>query len=406
MFADTKLKKLKGSLPWLARYPFWRIADLFGTSADGRPGHVILTIANHFEPGYNEEPNEHGGFGIALDWSTQIARLDHWCEQARKIGAAVRDHDGTPFRHTNFYPAEQYHKPLLDRLAALQSEGLGEVEIHLHHGVDKPDTAESFKRVLVDFRDVLAEEHKCLSRLTEDGPPMYAFVHGNWALANSANGKFCGVDSEMQILAETGCYADLTLPSAPDVSQVPRINAIYQCGRPLDQRSPHRSGPNLRVGQLPPTLPVLITGPLLFDWQQRKAGIPWPRLENGALTAKSSLKLSTFQLWRNAHIAVRGRPEWIFVKLYCHGFFDIDQPKIIGSEMTRFLQEVLGYADRTGEFKLHFASAREAFNMVSAAIDGHEGNPGDYRDYRLKPIMKIDSRSNVDKEYAGTSVVS
>ncbi len=388
MFAETKLKQITGSLPWLARYPFWRLADLLRTRVSKGPSHVILTIANHFEPGYNEEPNAHGGFGVTLDWSTQMSRLDRWCQQARKIGAAVRDHDGTPFRHTNFYPAEQYHKPLLDQLAALQAEGLGEVEIHLHHGVDKPDTPESFKRVLVDFRDVLAQEHKCLSRLTEDGMPMYAFVHGNWALANSANGRFCGVDSEMQILAETGCYADLTLPSAPDVSQVPRINAIYQCGHPLDERSPHRSGPNLRVGRQP-TLPIILTGPLLFDWQRRKAGAPLPRLENGALTAKSPLTLSTFQLWRDAHIGVRGKADWIFVKLYCHGFFDADQPAVIGSEMTQFLREVLDFADRTGQFKLHFATAREAFNMVSAAIDGHEGNPGAYRDYRLRTIMNI-----------------
>jgi hypothetical protein len=385
MFADAKLKRLTGSLPWLARYPFWRIADLIRPGASEGPVHVVLTIANHFEPGYNEEPNEDGGSGIVLDWSTQRSRLDRWCEQARKIGAAVRDHDGTPFRHTNFYPAEQYHKPLLDQLASLQAEGLGEVEIHLHHGVDKPDTPESFKRVLVGFRDALAQEHKCLSRFAGDGMPKYAFVHGNWALANSANDRFCGVDSEMRILAETGCYADLTLPSAPDVSQVPRINAIYECAHPLDQRSPHRSGPNVRVGKQP-ALPIIFTGPLLFDWRQR--GLSFPRLENGALTAKVPLTLSTFQLWCDAHIGVRGRADWVFVKLYCHGFFEADQPVVIGSDMTRFLQEVLEFADRTGQFKLHFATAREAFNMVSAAIDGHEGDPDAYRDYRLKTIMQ------------------
>ena len=379
MCAETKLKKITSSLPWLARYPFWRLADFLRTRASEDPSHVILTIANHFEPSYNE---------VTLDWFTQMSRLDRWCEQARKIGAAIRDHDGTPFRHTNFYPAEQYHRPLLDQLAALQAEGLGDVEIHLHHGVDKPDTPESFKRVLLEFRDALAEEHKCLSRLTEDGMPMYAFVHGNWALANSANGRFCGVDSEMQILAETGCYADLTLPSAPDISQVPRINAIYQCGHPLVERSPHRSGPSLRVGRQP-TLPIILTGPLVFDWRQRRAGGLMPRLENGALTAKSPLTLATFQLWCDAHIGVRGRADWVFVKLYCHGFFNADQPAVIGSEMAHFLQEVLDFGYRTGQFRLHFATAREAFNMVSAAIDGHKGTPGAYRDYRLKPIMKI-----------------
>src|SRR6185503_12462240 len=125
------------------------------------------------------------------------------------------------------------------------------------------------RRTLEIFRDTLAYEHKCFSRSSQGGAPRYAFVHGNWALANSANGKFCGVDSEMQILADTGCYADLTLPSAPDVSQVPRINAIYECGHPLDQSSPHRSGPSLRVGSQP-ALPIILTGPLMFDWRQRK----------------------------------------------------------------------------------------------------------------------------------------
>src|ERR1700730_12783200 len=84
MFAHTKLKKITGSLPWLARYPFWRIADLCRTRRSESPIHVILTIANHFEPGYNEEPNEHGGFGITLDWSTQMSRLDRWCEQVAR----------------------------------------------------------------------------------------------------------------------------------------------------------------------------------------------------------------------------------------------------------------------------------------------------------------------------------
>ena len=42
--------------------------------------------------------------------------------------------------------------------------GFGEVEIHLHHGVGQPDTAENTRRALEHFRDVLAWEHKCLSR--------------------------------------------------------------------------------------------------------------------------------------------------------------------------------------------------------------------------------------------------
>jgi hypothetical protein len=42
---------------------------------------------------------------------------------------------------------------------------------------------------------------------------------------------------------------------------------------------------------------------------------------------------------------------------------------------------------KTGAYKVHFATAREAFNMVAAAIDGKRGEPNDFRNYRLRSIM-------------------
>jgi hypothetical protein len=35
-------------------------------------------------------------------------------------------------------------------------------------------------------------------------------------------------------------------------------------------------------------------------------------------------------------------------------------------------------------YVLHYVTAREMFNIVKAAEDGHVGNPNDYRDYVLK----------------------
>ena len=79
--------------------------------------------------------------------------------------------------------------------------------------------------------------------------PRYAFVHGNFALANSAAGRFCGVDSEMQILAETGCYADLTMPTGFwHPAQIGKMNSVYECALPLDQAAPHRQGHDLVAG--------------------------------------------------------------------------------------------------------------------------------------------------------------
>jgi hypothetical protein len=364
--------KLKWSLPWLVRYPFWRARKLV-FSGGNRNGltHIVFVIANHFEPGVGRQA---------------AGPVEQWCKLALRTGRALRDHDGTSFRHTYFFPAEQYDSVSIEKLCALQSEGLGEVEVHLHHGVDRPDNAANTRYLLETFRDTLVYKHRCLSRENPTAPPRYAFVHGNTALANSAGGRNCGVDSEMQLLAETGCYADFTLPSAPDQSQVSKINAIYQCGNPLHEARPHRSGPDLKVGDKP-TLPIIVNGPLVFDWTRRVHRLPIPRIDDGALARNYPLKLGRFRRWQSAQIGVKGRPDWIFIKLHCHAFFEQDQPAMVGDEMRRFMSEILDLGEATG-FKVHFASAREVFNMVVAALEGKRGNPGRYRDYLLRPIWK------------------
>lgn len=367
------ISKLKWSLPWLVRYPLWRARTFVSSNgnSDG-PTHIVFIVANHFEPGVGKQA---------------AASVERWSRMASHLGRSLRDHDGTPFRHTYFFPAEQYDAASIDLLCSLQAEGLGEVEVHLHHGVERPDNAENTRHALETFRDTLAYEHGCLSRENPNALPKYAFVHGNLALANSAGGRNCGVDSEMQLLAETGCYADFTLPSAPDQSQVPKINAIYQCGNPLHEARPHRSGVDLRVGDKP-SLPIIINGPLIFDWTRRVHGLPIPRIDDGALAGNYPLKMDRFRRWQSAQIGVKNRPDWIFIKLHCHAFFEYDQNAMIGDEMKRFMTEVLEEGAATGRFKVHFAGAREVFNMVSAAVAGEEGDPGQYRDYYLRQIAK------------------
>ncbi len=388
MSANTILTKLKWNLPWLIRYPLERTNALFGRTAFEKK-HIIFTVADHFEPAWS--PN-----GM-LDLDGQKRALEAYHRLARKTGEATLDSDGTKFRHTNFYPAEQYDKELLNQIAGMQAEGLGEVEIHLHHGVEKPDTAENLRKQLLEFRDVLAEEHKCLSRFEGVGEPRYAFVHGNLALANSCGGKFCGVDEEMRILQETGCYADFTLPSAPDQSQVSVINKIYECGLPLDEKIPHRKGKSVRVNGLEPEFPLIFTGPLVFNWTRRIKGIPLPRIEDGALVKNQAMDRARFRRWKNANITVKGNSNWIFIKLYCHGFFDYDQRACIGEDAVRFFNEIVENGERTGDYKTHFASAREAVNMVLAAVEGKNGNPDDFRDYRLKSIMN-EQKADLMKE--------
>ncbi len=383
--------KLKWNLPWLARYPFVRARSFFEQTAFEKK-HIIITVANHFEPAWSEN-------GV-LDHKTQIKRLKAYHKMARETGEAIRDADGTKFRHTNFYPAEQYHPEILDIMAEMQAEGLGEVEVHLHHGVDRPDTTENLRQMLVGFRDALAEKHKCLSRMDDAGDPMYAFVHGNLALANSCGGRFCGVDNEMEILRDTGCYADMTLPSAPDQSQVAVINQVYECALPMNEPVPHRRGQRVAANGKQSQLPLIFTGPLVFNWTRRIKGLPVPRIDDGALAANQPLDAARFNRWRSANVTVAGKSDWAFVKLYCHGFFDHDQSVCIGDDAKRFFGEIVEESEKTGAFTVHFTSAREAFNIALAAIDGKVGSPNAHRDYRLRPIMQI-AQNNEKQSAAG-----
>jgi hypothetical protein len=252
------------------------------------PTHVILTLADHFEPAIDPTDGQK-----RVPRSEQERRLEYWIHEYPKVVDGWRDHDGRPLVHTYFYPAEQYDEGLLEMLAEHCHAGWGEVEIHLHHGFLRPDTAENTRRMLTEFRDQLAFRHRCLATEDSSTHPAYAFVHGNFALANSAAGRFCGVDSEIQILAETGCYADLTMPSGIwHPTQIAKINSLYECALPLDQPTPHRQGHNLAVGHVPNNLPLIIQGPLVTDLR-RTLRSARPVLENGGITGANPDRKST-----------------------------------------------------------------------------------------------------------------
>lgn len=368
-------KKLSYAMRWVPGY-FWQRLT---RDRPPRRVHLVIALADHFEPSIFAGPDASGS-GAAAPYAEQERRLERWCQEYPKLFAEHRDADGRPFVHTYFYPAEQYDRPHLERLADYCRQGWGEIEVHLHHGVGTPDSSENTRRQLVEFRDRLAEEHGCLSYAGGASQPRYVFAHGNFALANSNHGRGCGVDNEMQILADTGCYADMTMPAAPfHGAQIAKINSIYECGRRLTERAPHRVGRNLTRGRTAQVLPILVQGPLTVDFGAPKRLIG---IDNGALTGSNPASLRRLRNWKRAAISIEGKPEWIFIKLHCHGMDPRHENAMMGAPMRRFLRELVEGAEGRWE-TLHFVSAREMVNIILAANDGCDGNPGDYRDYRF-----------------------
>ena len=370
-------EKLESTFRWLPAYTWQRL--VFWPQPAGLV-HLIIAVANHFEPACMPMAS-----GRHADHAEQERRLEKWCREYPKAVKPWPDDNGQPFRHTYFYPAELYDVALIDHLVEHCQAGWGEIEIQLHHGVKAPDTSENTRRQLLEFRDALAARG-CLSREDGAGHPRYAFVHGNWALANSSRGRFCGVDDEMQILADTGCYADFTLPAAPSIAQIGKINALYECSLPLYQRAPHRRGRDLECGRAPRVFPLIIQGPLLVNFARRTRGWLIPGIENGELSKANPPTMHRLRLWQKAAITVRGRPNWLFIKLHCHGMDPRDEAAMFGRPIRQFLRNLVDGVRKVHEYRVHFVTAREMLNMILAACDGRDGNPYEYRDYRFRLI--------------------
>lgn len=327
-----------------------------GRRASARPLHVFLCLCDHYEPMVGGAPLH-----------VQRERVDRWVREYPRSVAGVRDSRGRPPQHMFFYPAEEYNPEHVEKIAALCRQDLGEVEIHLHHD---NDTADHLRETLEGFKERLFHEHGLL-RKNGQGEITYGFVHGNWALCNSRpDGRWCGVNNELTVLRETGCYADFTMPSAPSPTQTRTINRIYYAIGDQSRPKAHDVGVPAQVGVEPPRGSLLlIQGPMMLDWRRRKWGC-LPRLENSQLDGGFPPTIARWRLWLNAGVGVIGQPTWVFVKLYTHGAPERNAAMLLGEPMRTFHQDLAAYAARQPWLQYYYVTAREMADLVHQAETG------------------------------------
>ena len=338
--------------------------------------HIIICICDHFD---------FGSKGAYVPGEEDI--IKRWEIEFPKLSEKHRDSNGIKLKHTWFFPPHYNRADYLERLVKLCSKGYGEIELHLHHDhiPPFPDTSETLRKKI---RDCINDYSRFGVFCLPNGQRTFGFIHGDWALDNSRDGKYCGVNDEIRILAEEGCYADFTFPSLHE-AQPRQINSIYYVkDDPLRPKS-YNTGIDVKVGGKASGDLMLIQGPIGLRFK-KKFGIPFfPAVEAAELQGGSVLSLQRMAAWLKAHIHVKGRPEWIFVKLHTHGAMRQNFEHNLGNMADCFFAEIEKKYNNSEDGYLHYVTAREMYNIIKAAEAGESGNPGDYRDYIIPQFIYL-----------------
>ena len=357
---------------WLPGYLSQRQRNRRAQRSSRRDGetHVLFCMVDHFEP-----------ISTGSTKDQERSRMRAWLDGYPRLAGRHRDSTGRPPQHTWFYPIENYRSEYLDGLVDLCQQGLGAIEVHLHHGHDTSETLQQkLRQGLADFSKHGAQQTQAIPSRTT-----YGFIHGNMALDNSRlDPAFCGVNDELTVLRNTGCYADFSLPTVPCISQARKVNAIYYATDDPGKPKSFDTGVEVEVGGRQTGDLLIVPGPLSFNWQNRKWGL-FPKVENSELQGSNPPSASRVQNWVNQHIHVNGRPEWAFVKVSCHGAEERSWDALLG----KTAEEMYGslearYRDQSG-YRLHYVTARELYNIIKAAEAGKTGDPSQYKDFSIPP---------------------
>ncbi len=240
-------------------------------------------------------------------------RVDAWAQQWPAIAARHRDSAGQAPKYTFFFPQEEYRPEFLDPLARMTSDGIADVEVHLHHD---GEGQQDFLDRIGGFMECLTVKHGLLRR--RDGRTIFAFIHGNWALDNShPSGRWCGLNNEIQLLRDLGCYADFTMPAGTEGSQSRTLNTIMWVTDDPERPKSYDTGIPVRPGAPGAGDLLMIPGPMGLRWRGRLL----PRVEAGELAHQDLATPYRVERWLD--LAPRIGQD-IFLKLHAHGANDLN----------------------------------------------------------------------------------
>ena len=334
-----------------------------------QPIHLFLCVVDHFEP-----------FNGNVDYKTALERVKAWRRKYPEFADRHRDAEGKPIQHTWFYPPHLDHS-LLPYLVELCQAGYGDIEMHLHHNHMKPfpDTSRTLKDKILKCID---DYGKYGIFCQPNGYPRFAFIHGDWSLDNSGGDHLCGVNDELMILNECGCYADFTFPCL-NRSQPKMVNQIYYAfDDPAKPKSYNRGMP-VRVGMDAPDQALLMVQGILglrYDKNKKyRFAIEASDLDSGDPPTPARV-----DYWVKNGISLKGKPDWKFIKLHTHGAPEIRWSTNFGEYAHRVFDH-FGSKYNNRKFILHYLTAREFCNLIKFAQNKNDESLIGSKDYLIKP---------------------
>jgi len=327
------------------------------------PVQLFFVYVDHFEPGANYH------------------YVERWLTEYPELAERHRDAGGRPVQHTWFYPAEQPIDRNMLGIRKLVAEGYGEAELHLHHS---NDTEESGRR---RFAEGIAYFQKFGFLNTADGTTHFAFIHGVWGLDNSNGPQYCGNNRELAMLRDLGCFADYTFPSLFWQSQPRFVNDIFVATDDPAPKSYDRGAVDVQAGVPFQGDLMIFQGPLVLipTWNPRKLFV---LVEDDDVHAAVPLGPERIDHWMRSRIHVKGRPDWQFLKVHTHGAeSDAEATETLGPHFDAALAHLEKAYNDGRRYVLHYVTAREAYNLVRAAMDGKSGDPRQYYDYLIPPYV-------------------
>jgi hypothetical protein len=209
------------------------------------------------------------------------------------------------------------------------------------------------------FLNVLHDRHGFLRK--HNGKLAFGFIHGNWALDNSlATGYCCGLNNELTLLHELGCYADFTLPSAPSSAQTRTVNSIYWATDDPARPKSHDTGTPVTVGGGVDGDLMIIQGPLAVRWTGNlRFG---PRLEKGELAGQDRPAASRVKIWFKYAPRLG---DHVFLKLFTHGAQEKNSSMLLDGGLDQLFALFAGECKRCG-WRYRYVTAWEMYRVIDS----------------------------------------